>query len=94
MTIASSSALASVADLTAVRAAAGFLADETIPTIEAGFEFLFTRSLEFRQETIYFIIVDRFHDGNPANNVGPNPDLFDPTQQHWGKYWGGSARDC
>ncbi|WP_448573100.1 alpha-amylase family glycosyl hydrolase [Trichothermofontia sp.] len=81
-----------VADLTAVRAAAGFLADETAPTIEAGFEFLFTRSLEFRQETIYFIIVDRFHDGNPANNVGPNPDLFDPTRQHWGKYWGGDLQ--
>ena len=34
----------------------------TEPTLNSDFEFLFTRSIEFRQETIYFIIVDRFYD--------------------------------
>lgn len=56
------------------------------------FEFLFTRAIEFRQETIYFIIVDRFHDGESRNNPGPNPELYDPTRQKWGKYWGGDLQ--
>ncbi|HEY9659907.1 MAG TPA: alpha-amylase family glycosyl hydrolase, partial [Allocoleopsis sp.] len=56
------------------------------------FEFLFTRDIEFRQETIYFIVVDRFHDGDPDNSEGPNPELHDPTQQDWWKYWGGDLQ--
>lgn len=56
------------------------------------FEFLFTRSIEFRQETIYFIVVDRFYDGDPSNNEGPNPELYDPQHQVWGKYWGGDLQ--
>lgn len=59
---------------------------------ETEFEFLFTRSIEFRQETIYFIVVDRFYDGDPNNSQGPNPELFDPTGQDWGKYWGGDLQ--
>ena len=56
------------------------------------FEFLFGRDIEFRQETIYFIVVDRFHDGDPGNNKGPNPELYDPSRQDWGKYWGGDLQ--
>ncbi len=56
------------------------------------FEFLFTRAIEFRQETIYFIIVDRFKDGDRHNNPGANPQLYDPTRQQWGKYWGGDLQ--
>ncbi|MGQ9866671.1 MAG: alpha-amylase family glycosyl hydrolase [Pseudanabaenaceae cyanobacterium] len=52
-------------------------------------EFLFTRSLEFRQETIDFLIVDRFCDGHGDNHEGPNPPLFDSTRTQWGQYWGG-----
>jgi cyclomaltodextrin glucanotransferase len=33
---------------------------------EIDLEFLYTRDIEFRQETIYFIVVDRFHDGDPG----------------------------
>jgi cyclomaltodextrin glucanotransferase len=78
---------------TAAKAAAGFHTDEVKPdTIDADFEFLFTRAIEFRQETIYFIIVDRFNDGDPSNNAGPNPELYDPTRQKWGKYWGGDLQ--
>lgn len=55
-------------------------------------EFLYTRDIEFRQETIYFIVVDRFHDGDPDNSEGPNPELYDPSQQEWGKYWGGDLQ--
>lgn len=55
-------------------------------------EFLYTRDIEFRQETIYFIVVDRFHDGNPKNNKGFNSELYDPDRQEWGKYWGGDLQ--
>ncbi|MDI9635483.1 alpha-amylase family glycosyl hydrolase [Geitlerinema splendidum] len=55
-------------------------------------EFLYTRDIEFRQETLYFIVVDRFHDGDPDNSEGPNPELFDPERQDWGKYWGGDLQ--
>ncbi len=59
---------------------------------ELDLEFLYTRDIEFRQETIYFIVVDRFADGDLSNNEGPNPELFDPTRQDWGKYWGGDLQ--
>lgn len=55
-------------------------------------EFLYTRDIEFRQETIYFIVVDRFCDGDPDNNAGPNPEIYDPTRTDWGKYWGGDLQ--
>ena len=55
-------------------------------------DFIFTRDIEFRQETLYFVVVDRFHDGDPNNNEGPNPELYDPNQEEWGKYWGGDLQ--
>ncbi len=58
----------------------------------ASYEFLFKRDIEFRQETIYFLVVDRFHDGDPENNPGPNPELYDATRQDWTKYWGGDLQ--
>ncbi|MBD1939638.1 alpha-amylase family glycosyl hydrolase [Microcoleus sp. FACHB-68] len=59
---------------------------------ENPYEFLFTRAIEFRQETIYFIVVDRFHDGDSDNSEGPNPELYDPAGEDWGKYWGGDLQ--
>ncbi len=59
---------------------------------EIDLDFLYTRDIEFRQETIYFIVVDRFYDGDPENSEGPNPELFDPERQDWGKYWGGDLQ--
>ena len=55
-------------------------------------DFLYTRDIEFRQETIYFLVVDRFYDGDPNNNQGPNSDLYDPENTDWGKYWGGDLQ--
>jgi cyclomaltodextrin glucanotransferase len=60
--------------------------------IDIDLEFLYTREIEFRQETIYFIVVDRFYDGDSSNSEGPNPELYDPTGQDWGKYWGGDLQ--
>ncbi len=48
--------------------------------------------IEFRGETIYFLFVDRFHDGDPNNSAGPDPHLHDPTRTDWGKYWGGDLQ--
>lgn len=64
----------------------------TTQDAEIDLEFLYTRSIEFRQETIYFIVVDRFFDGDPSNSEGTNPELYDPTGQDWGKYWGGDLQ--
>ncbi|WP_019501750.1 alpha-amylase family glycosyl hydrolase [Pseudanabaena sp. PCC 6802] len=78
-------------EATAVKAAAGFHTEAQSDKID-DLEFLFTRAIEFRQETIYFIIVDRFNDAQSSNNEGPNAALFDPTRQKWGKYWGGDLQ--
>ncbi len=68
------------------------LVAEVKPETELDLEFLYTRDIEFRQETIYFIVVDRFYDGDHANNEGPNPELYDPEGKDWGKYWGGDLQ--
>jgi cyclomaltodextrin glucanotransferase len=68
------------------------LTEAPVQDTEIDLEFLYTRDIEFRQETIYFIVVDRFFDGDKANSQGPNPELYDPTQQDWGKYWGGDLQ--
>ncbi|MBI5536306.1 MAG: cyclomaltodextrin glucanotransferase [Deltaproteobacteria bacterium] len=44
---------------------------------------------DFRKETIYFIVVDRFFDGDPDNNLGKCDEQFDPTRTNWQMYWGG-----
>jgi cyclomaltodextrin glucanotransferase len=75
-----------------LKAAAGFHVETVGKEVSADFEFLFTRAIEFRQETIYFIIVDRFCDSDTTNNQGPNPELYDAGKQQWGKYWGGDLQ--
>ncbi|MGI0483210.1 alpha-amylase family glycosyl hydrolase [Geminocystis sp. CENA526] len=76
----------------AVKAAAGCHVSLSTEKDEFNWEFLFTRSIEFRQETIYFIIVDRFLDGDDRNNPGFNPNLYDLSRHYWGKYWGGDIQ--
>ncbi|MGB5960359.1 MAG: alpha-amylase family glycosyl hydrolase [Coleofasciculaceae cyanobacterium] len=68
------------------------LVSETSSETDLDLEFLYTRDIEFRQETLYFIVVDRFHDGDPENSEGPNPELYDPEAKDWGKYWGGDLQ--
>jgi cyclomaltodextrin glucanotransferase len=47
---------------------------------------------DFRGDTIYFVVIDRFCDGNPANDCGRDPRDFDPTRTNFWKYWGGDLR--
>ena len=68
------------------------LVSENQPETDIDLDFIFTRDIEFRQETIYFIVVDRFFDGDQENNEGENPELFDPEGKDWGKYWGGDLQ--
>ena len=48
--------------------------------------------MEFRKETIYFIVIDRFCNSCRGNDGMGREGLFDPTRQHWGRYWGGDLR--
>ena len=75
-----------------VHAEVDSLVAETPVESEIDLEFLYTRDIEFRQETIYFVVVDRFYDGDAENSGGPNPELYDPEGKDWGKYWGGDLQ--
>jgi glycosidase len=46
------------------------------------------------EDVMYFALTDRFHDGDPANNVPPgsDPALYDPTQKEIRRYHGGDLR--
>ncbi|MCW1922471.1 alpha-amylase family glycosyl hydrolase [Luteolibacter arcticus] len=45
-------------------------------------------------DVMYFVMTDRFHDGDPANNTpaGSDPLLHDPLQKNIGMYHGGDLR--
>ncbi len=45
-------------------------------------------------DVMYFVLTDRFHDGDPANNTpaGSDPLLYDPLQKNIGMYHGGDLR--
>jgi cyclomaltodextrin glucanotransferase len=49
-------------------------------------------SRDLRAETIYFIVTDRFHNGDPDNDLGDNPACSDPTRANWLRYWGGDLQ--
>lgn len=46
--------------------------------------------LDFRKETIYFVFLDRFSDGDSSNNIGENKETYDPNDLK--KYIGGDIR--
>jgi glycosidase len=49
-----------------------------------------TFAADFKRETIYQIITDRFYDGDSANNnPGQSSGLYDSTRTNWRAYWGG-----
>ena len=43
----------------------------------------------FTDSVIYFIVVDRFANGDAANDDGRNPEASDESRGDWNKYWGG-----
>jgi cyclomaltodextrin glucanotransferase len=50
------------------------------------------KSRDFRAETIYFILTDRFSNGDPDNDLGDNAECSDPSRQNWLRYWGGDLQ--
>ena len=48
----------------------------------------------WKDDVIYFMMTDRFHDGDPENNVPPSsaPALYDATQKNINLYHGGDFR--
>ncbi|MDJ0615473.1 MAG: hypothetical protein QNJ63_01800 [Calothrix sp. MO_192.B10] len=58
--------------------------DETTtspPNTDIDLEFIFTRDIKSRQETIYFIVGNRFFDGDHQNNYEPHPEFYEPNQE-------------
>lgn len=47
--------------------------------------------VEFRSETIYFIVLDRFAVGNP-DKAREDDEMLDPNHEDWHKYWGGDLQ--
>jgi glycosidase len=48
------------------------------------------KSNDFKRETVYQIITDRFYNGSTTNdNPAQSSGLFDSTQSNWRLYWGG-----
>jgi hypothetical protein len=48
----------------------------------------------WKDDVIYFVMTDRFHDGDPENNVPPgsDPALYDAAQKNINLYHGGDFR--
>ncbi len=53
-----------------------------------------TQARSWQDEVIYFMITDRFYDGDPSNNTptGAAPNLADPKQEDINLYHGGDFR--
>jgi len=64
----------------------------TIATLSAGASVETERP--WNHEIVYSVLLDRFFDGDPTNNVpaGSDPNLHDKTQQDVNKYHGGDLR--
>ncbi|RYD47484.1 MAG: hypothetical protein EOP83_27985, partial [Verrucomicrobiaceae bacterium] len=56
--------------------------------------FLPAHARPWTEDVMYFVLTDRFHDGDPANNTpeGSDPLLYDPLQKNIGMYQGGDFR--
>ncbi len=48
----------------------------------------------WNEDVIYFVMTDRFYDGDPENNqpAGSDPALYDPKQENIDRYQGGDFR--
>ena len=48
----------------------------------------------WKDDVIYFVMTDRFHDGDPENNMPPgsDPKLYDAAQKNINLYHGGDFR--
>lgn len=47
---------------------------------------------DMRDETMYFVFLDRFSDGDSANNTGNNPATYSSDKSDFKKYFGGDIK--
>ncbi|HMV99692.1 MAG TPA: alpha-amylase family glycosyl hydrolase, partial [Acidobacteriota bacterium] len=52
------------------------------------------KTRKWNQDIIYFLLIDRFMDGDPGNNIPPgsDPELYDTAQKNLDRYHGGDLR--
>lgn len=62
-----------------------------MPIEPAAIEVVAASDVEFRSETIYFLVLDRFAAGNPGKQR-EDDEMFDTEQNDWHKYWGGDLQ--
>lgn len=63
----------------------------SIPSEEIDLGMLAGSDVEFRSETIYFLVLDRFAIGTADKNR-EDDEMYDASQQDWRKYWGGDLQ--
>lgn len=73
------------------------ISQQTSSAVDPEARRFFITEREFREEVIYFLIVDRFHDATSDEEErrgiwdrGSMAGLYDKTWTQWGKYWGGN----
>ena len=49
-------------------------------------------AFDMRDETMYFVFLDRFSDGDPSNNTGNNPQTYSADRSDFKKYFGGDIK--
>ena len=47
---------------------------------------------DMRDETMYFVFLDRFYDGDPSNNTGNNSQTYSADKSDYKKYFGGDIK--
>lgn len=62
-----------------------------MPPAEIDLEVVSGSDQEFRSETIYFLVLDRFSAGAPGKDRENDP-MHDPSHRDWHKYWGGDLQ--
>lgn len=48
--------------------------------------------VEFRSDTMYFLVLDRFECGAPEKAREKRDEMYDGSHQDWRKYWGGDLQ--
>lgn len=64
---------------------------DLIPEDEIDLGVMAGSDVEFRSETLYFLVLDRFAEGTPEKNRLED-EMYDATRADWLKYWGGDLQ--
>ncbi|MBX3743633.1 MAG: hypothetical protein KF712_21790 [Akkermansiaceae bacterium] len=62
------------------------------PSEKLELETLAGSDVEFRSDTMYFLVLDRFECGTPEKAREKEDEMYDGSHQDWRKYWGGDLQ--